>query len=82
MSANEQDLHQFLEGASAALRRFAERCSEKVELSEKLHELAHELEVLDQKLGDDDNDDSESSGTSGCGCSTVEPARTSLFSLF
>ena len=58
MSANEQDLHQFLENASAALRRFAEKCSEKVELSDKLHELAHELEDLDRKLDDDEGNDS------------------------
>ncbi len=58
MPANEQDLHQFLENAAANLRHFAEKCSEKGELSEKLHELAHELEILDQKLGDDEGDDS------------------------
>ena len=62
MTPNEQDetsLRRFLEGASADLRRFAEKCSENTELSKKLHELAHELEDLDQKLGDDEGSDSD-----------------------
>ena len=61
MTTNQEhtaDLHKFLESASAELRRFAEQFSMATDISDKLHELARELEILDQKLGKDEADDS------------------------
>ena len=48
-------LHQFLEQSAKQLRHLAEKYAGATEMSEKLHQLAREMETLYHKLGGDDD---------------------------